>query len=131
MALTDKQEVNPYAAPETFGIELPFYSPAEHVVCAVSRSWLYRWISFLGPTPLEIVYQGRSLGYESVVVNGRVLGRSSARVFAYVAPRIDFELGGHGRNYRASIEVRTSLWPDLRLFRLVIDDRVAYSEGNW
>ena len=125
----DASELNPYASPQVPWSEEPVFSPAEYSVHVISRSWLYRRLSVSGPCPCVIEYNGRGLGYETVLLNGVVVTRARGKGMRF-APRLEFELPGVGLQ-RARIEVKTTWLLFIGGLRLIVGDRTVYSEGRW
>ena len=72
-----------------------------------------------------VEYNGRGLGYESVLVNGQLAQRKGGQLVWFV-PRFDFALG---RRY-AYLTVR--VWPWLMLHSLVlyVDGQCVYVDGS-
>jgi hypothetical protein len=88
-------------------------------------SWLRR--AFLVETPLrtfEVEYNGRGMGYESVLVDGVLAAREGAII--WFAPRFDFYVG----TWPAALEVRVWPWFVLRSLALWVDGELVYSEGR-
>jgi hypothetical protein len=120
---------NPYAAPrEVLRYEI---QPGELNWSAVhvDRRWAYRRVELHGPLSAVIEYNGRGIGFESVLVDGEVAGRASG-TWGFASP-IEFVLPCKGSGRRARIEVRTAFFLFLGAFRLLVDDSVVYSEGRW
>ncbi len=77
-----------------------------------------------GNAPYNVIYQGRGIGHESVLVDGAVALRLVS--FLWFAPRFPFRIGSHD----AAIEVRIWPWLAIRSFRLSVDGEAVYSEGG-
>jgi hypothetical protein len=123
-------ELNPYLSPQAPGQGAPQYSPVGYSVEVLSRSWLLWKLAVSGPCPCIVEYNGRGLGYETVLVNGVVASRASGGFF-HLAPRLEFAVPGTFGPQRAWLDVQTSRLQLLGGLRLWIGNRVVYSEGTW
>ncbi|HWB14480.1 MAG TPA: hypothetical protein VG826_34965 [Pirellulales bacterium] len=119
--MTAEEEDNPYRSPSmSSGVATPFAHPP---VTLVERSWWRR--EFRVETrvrPVTVVYNGRGVGHEEVLVDGKVAVRK--RSWIWFVPHFDFEVDGH------SATVDVAVWPWFRIssFRFVIDGHPAYEE---
>jgi len=120
---------NPYASPQTSDWRLNSAHPGLSGTLA-KRSWAYRRIEIRGTHGCVIEYNGRGLGYETVLVNGQVAARVSSGGLHFTTP-IDFEIQVDATVLAARIEVKTAFLLFLRAFRLSIDGYLVYCEGNW
>jgi hypothetical protein len=103
-------------------IVVPIDAPIE--VTLKESSGLRRLLDVVTPEGFYFVeYNGSGMGYETVLVNGKVVCQPSSLL--WFVPRFEFKLGRR----RAVIEVR--VWPWLRIssFRLRIDGELVYEES--
>ncbi|HZN35056.1 MAG TPA: hypothetical protein VFB80_14605 [Pirellulaceae bacterium] len=126
--------VNPYASPLAQSRGEPEFSPVEFSAQLLSRGWMRRRFAVSGPCPCIVDYNGRGIGYESVLVNGALAVRihgdwRKLSDWIWLQPRLDFDLFGSTMRKRACIEARGIL--RLSAFRLTVDGKVLYSEGTW
>lgn len=90
----------------------------------VGRGWLRRAIEVALPGgPYLVEYNGRGMGYESVMVDGVETRKSSRKWFV---PRFEFRLGACA----ADLEVHVWPWLAVRSLVLRIEDRIVYAEGE-
>ena len=90
----------------------------------IRRGWLYRCIEVdLPDGPHVVEYNGRGIGSEKVVIDGRTIRRTSHLWFV---PRFYFTLGGRP----SVVEVRVWPWLGLESLVLRVDDKVIYAEGT-
>nr|CAA9282853.1 hypothetical protein AVDCRST_MAG63-4078 [uncultured Armatimonadetes bacterium] len=90
-----------------------------------TKKLLYRsWEVVTSEGWFQVEYDGRTCGYESVLVQGEVA--VSTPSLLWFVPRFEFRVG----SLPASLDVRVWPWLALRSARLTIDGRVAYSEGS-
>jgi hypothetical protein len=123
-------DLNPSASPLTPSRGGPEYSAADYTVQVVTRSWLLRKLTISGPSPCVVEYNGRGMGYETVLVNGVVAARARGGLFT-LAPRLEFAVPGMFGQQRACLEVQTAWLLFLGGLRLSIGNRVVYLEGTW
>ena len=126
--------LNPYQSPEATNRGGPEYSPGEFSVHVLARGWLLRRLAVSGPCPCVVEYNGRGMGFESVLVNGALAARVRGdlgrfRDWFWLQPRLEFDLPGPRGRLRGCIEVTGIL--RLSAFRLSVSDKVLYSEGAW
>jgi hypothetical protein len=91
----------------------------------LKASWLRRVIEVSTPQGLAVVeYNGRGIGYESVLIDGKV----ARRVWSgpWFVPHFDFEVLGRP----ASVDVRVWPWLGIRDLVLQIDGKAIYAEGR-
>jgi hypothetical protein len=93
----------------------------------VARGWLYRKIELAAPLNVTIEYNGRTIGWESVSVNGRVAVRSIS-VF-WFSPHFEFTISSDCGDFDAALEVSVALWFTLSEFVLSVAGREVYREG--
>ncbi|MBI5241888.1 MAG: hypothetical protein HY926_15555 [Elusimicrobia bacterium] len=93
----------------------------------VASGWLRRVVEFeLDGQPVRVEYNGRGMGYESVLVDGRVAKKT--RSYPWFVPRFYFQVRGRP----AKAEVRVWPWCTLRRLRISVDEETAYQEPtNW
>jgi hypothetical protein len=90
--------------------------PVTMRACVREQSWLKVVVELeCEPGSFLIEYNGRGLGYESVLVNGRLAVRT--RSWLWFAPRLEFQLVA----LPAAIEVRVWPWFAMRSLELFID----------
>ncbi|HZH33667.1 MAG TPA: hypothetical protein VEX64_02445 [Pyrinomonadaceae bacterium] len=70
----------------------------------------------------EVIYDGNGIGYESILVDGKIAARTSS-YFWYV-PEFNFNLG----SLSATVNVRVSLLLSIRLFSLEVEGQQLYAE---
>jgi hypothetical protein len=89
----------------------------------IEQSWLRRVLEVHTAEELFLIeYNGRGLGYESVLVNGvKVAAKSSL----WFVPLFEFLL----RDRLAVIEVRVWPWLTVRSFHLIVSGEELYGEG--
>lgn len=88
------------------------------------KKWLFREWEVTTPSGSFIVtYSGRSYGYESVQVNGKVAARTMSWI--WFVPKFEFMLA----DFTATVDVRVGPWFTLRAIRLRVGDEVCYNEG--
>ena len=90
----------------------------------------YRRISLTGDIVGTLEYAGRTLGYEAVLLDGKEIGRISGNGPAFPTP-IEFTIPLASGDLPARIDIKTRFVLFIGAFRLLIEDRVVYSEGRW
>jgi hypothetical protein len=126
---------NPYRSPSTDAGEAPRITSDDmsHVQAVIVRRGIaFREIRLSGAIEALIEYNGRGIGYESVLVNGVVAVRArnwNWRPWAPLVPHLEFEIRTDARCVRARIDVKGIL--TLRAFRLFVGGVLVYSEGEW
>jgi hypothetical protein len=125
----DALAANPYASPQNSDWQLTQTHPGLSGTLA-KRSWAYRRIEIQGTHSCVLEYNGRGLGYETVLLNGQVAARVSNGGLHFKTP-IDFEIQSHATVLAARIEVKTAFLLFLGAFRLSIDGYLVYCEGDW
>jgi hypothetical protein len=91
----------------------------------IEKKWLWRSFHILTSEGVyELVYDGKGLGYEEVLVNGEVVIRMPS--YWWYVPKFDFSIG----NSDAQIYVEVSALMQISFFKLVIDGIEVYSEGQ-
>ncbi len=110
-------------------IKLPSEVPSQQLKFLgelVQGGWLYRKLQLRGNVSAVLEYNGWGLGYEQVLLNGRVAVRASSMV--WFVPRFELELPD---GLRATVEVGMWPWFRIKRFRVAIEGVQAYSEGRW
>jgi hypothetical protein len=88
------------------------------------KKWLFREWEVTTPSGSFVVtYSGRSFGYESVRVDGKLAVRTKSWI--WFVPRFEFSLAG----LAATVDVRIGPSLTLRAIRLQVGDEVCYNEG--
>ena len=120
---TEEDHDNPYRAPTTSdGLAAPL---ADLPVTLVDRSWWRRAFRVeTKPRPVEVIYNGRGLGYEQVLVDGHVAVRK--RSWFWFVPHFEFQFAGHS----ATFDVAVWPWFAISTFRFTIDGDLVYEEHN-
>lgn len=95
----------------------------------VESGWLRRCVKLLAPAETMIEYNGRGIGYESVLVDGGVALRPTS--WWWFIPRFDFTIETQNGALPVSLEVRVWPWLCIRKFRLIVANKCVYSEGRW
>jgi hypothetical protein len=72
----------------------------------------------------RLSYDGRGMGYESVVIDGLVVQKK--RSWLWYVPRFDFAID----SLPGVIEVRVGPWFSIRAIRLKISGQVLFEEGS-
>ncbi|WP_442511340.1 hypothetical protein SH528x_003014 [Novipirellula sp. SH528] len=115
---------NPYASPAN----LYSWHPSV-LVRSVKRRPAFREIVLEGAPCESIVYNGRGLGYESVMIDGDEATRVVGKDAAYTTP-IEFNIGRSNDRtvVSARIDIRTSMVFLISGFQLWIDGFAVYFE---
>lgn len=89
----------------------------------IEKKWLYRRFEVLTPHGVtEVIYDGRGIGYESVLIEGQpILSKTS--VWWYI-PEFSFNVG----EYSGEISVRVWAWLSIKSLSLQVDNQILYSE---
>ncbi len=89
----------------------------------IEKKWLYRRFEVLTPQGVnEVIYDGRGIGYESVLVEGQpILSKAS---FYWYIPEFNFNVG----EYSGKISVRVWAWLSIKSLSLQVDNQTLYSE---
>lgn len=89
----------------------------------IEKKWLWRTFHVVSPEGVfEVIYNGKGIGYEEIIVNGEVACRLLSH-FWYV-PKFDFLIG----NLESQVNVRVWAWLQIRSFDLVINGETVYLE---
>jgi hypothetical protein len=113
---------NPYRAPRE--ASWPPAVPGALQASLVERAWLWRrfWVE-TDSRVYDVIYNGRGLFYEEVLVDGHVMLRRLS--WLWFVPHFEFQLDRH----QVAIDVRVWPWLKIRRFRLAIDRMAVYEEG--
>ena len=91
----------------------------------IEKKWLWRTFHVVTPEgTFEVVYDGKGLGFEEVLVNGETACRMSS-LFWYV-PRFDFVIG----SFASQINVKVSPLLQISAFDLIVNDELVYNEAE-
>jgi len=120
---------NPYESPQAVGGQLTPGHP-DFSGTLTRRSWTYRRIELHGKYSAVIEYNGRGLGYETVLVNGQVAARVFSHGIQFATP-IEFEIQIGAVGLAGRIEIKTVGLLFLGAFRLLIDGYPVYCEGRF
>jgi hypothetical protein len=91
----------------------------------VARGWLYRALDVTTPRGVfRIIYDGKGMGYESVMVDGKIASRRSG---AWFVPEFIFMIDALPA--RVCVQVRP--WLAIRSFSLEVDGQTIYREGGF
>jgi len=115
---------NPYESPNSECAPVVFTD----CVRQVERGWLRRKIHLGSPIDAVVEYRGRSVGYETVLVNDEVASRPISWV--WFIPHFDFAIPTKSGELAASLDVRVSPWLTIRHMTLYVEGELVYAEGR-
>jgi hypothetical protein len=127
--LAPKPIINPYESPRVTTTSTLEPHP-ELVGTLARRRWAYRKIEVRGRFDAVIEYDGRGMGYETVLLNGLPVARVTSTGITFRSP-IDFEIPVGNASHHARIEIRTAFALFVRASRLLIDGQLVFQEGAW
>jgi hypothetical protein len=113
---------NPYQSPRAAGGPIV----AQPAGILIDRGWLYRKVQLSDPFNATIEYNGRGFGFETVLVDGRIVARPISLL--WFAPHIDFVAPTKFGDLAGSIDVRVTPWFALSRIVLTIEGQVVYAE---
>lgn len=91
----------------------------------IEKKWLWRTFHVVtSEGTFEVVYNGKGVGFEEVIVNGEVACRKSS--FFWYVPRFDFAIG----NIMSQINVKISPLLQINSFDLIVNQEMIYAEEN-
>jgi hypothetical protein len=114
---------NPYRSPTADCA----VTPAEHVGTLIDRALLYRKVKLPSPIDATIEYYGRGLGYESILIDGRLAIRKTS--WLWFVPHFDFVVATKSGDLAGSIDVRVAPWLMISRFQITIEGKVVYAES--
>jgi hypothetical protein len=97
-------------------------------VLKVERGFLYRRVVLEAPLEMDLEYCSHKLVH-SVSVDGQIAAQTLS-VVRFVR-RFEFELRSGGRAVPVLVEVNVGRFLRIRAFRIVVEGKNVYTEGNW
>ena len=113
---------NPYRSPAS----VCGATPTQNVGNLLDSGWLYRKVQLPTPINATIEYNGRGLGCESVLIDGKLVARKTSLL--WFVPHFDFVVPTKSGDVVASIDVRVTPWITLSQFVITIEGEEVYAE---